>query len=564
MPHRSTALNTLALVLVVGLIASAWLSFGPRQLGGQATYAVIQGTSMEPMLHANDLAIVRAKGRYEVGDVVAYRSAELDRLVLHRIVERDAGHFILKGDNNDFLDSARPTTQQIAGELALHVPKAGQLLQRLRSPAGLLILLGLGGIVVRGGRRRRAASGGEPDGAGNPGPRPLRSSLASASRSVRPEQLQRAIGLAGGAIALLALVSVVAFSRASVETVESQDLYEQTGTFSYAAEVAESPAYDSTTVTDGQAIFTSLVNEIDFSFDYRLNSDVSHSVDGTASLAARVTDGKGLVRTLPIAESQPFSGDTTTLGGSLALRELESLIARIEDATGATSDSYFVTLAARVDLSGMIGGAAIVDSFAPEVVFRLDATRLALAQSDVGDDGAKALSHTQRGSGPETVAATFRILGFEPHVDTVRRTSVFGALLAAVALMVLLGMRRLRHAAEQEEIAAPRDSSRALVANGEPSDACSVSLADMDDLIRVAIERGQLVLQRDRPDRTQYFVDDGSVRYEYSVTKPLVESSDVRPTGDFASNELRAWLPLAARFSRRRTPSARPKRATVT
>ena len=38
------------------------------------------------MLDAGDLVLVRSTGSYEIGDVVAYRNADLHQVVLHRIV----------------------------------------------------------------------------------------------------------------------------------------------------------------------------------------------------------------------------------------------------------------------------------------------------------------------------------------------------------------------------------------------------------------------------------------------------------------------------------------------
>ena len=553
MRQRQTALKTAAAMLTIGLIVCGWLLLGPRQLGGPATYAVIEGNSMEPMLHANDLAIVRDKGSYEVGDVVAYHSAELDRLVLHRIVERDGQNFILQGDNNDFLGSAQPSSEQIAGELALRLPRAGQLVKRLRSPAGFLILLGLGAIVLRGGRRRRGTASESADRGADASAGRVRSSLADASRRVRPEHMQTVLGVAGGAVVLLALVSALAYSRPTVETVEKPDLYEQTGTFSYSAEVDESPAYDSTTVGAGEAIFTSLVDEVEFTFDYRVASDAPRRVSGSAVLVARVTDGKGLVRTLPIAESQEFSGDLASLRGTLSLRELESLVGRIEAATDTTNDTYFVTLAADVALSGRVGEVSIDDAFAPELLFRLDAARLALAQSGVGDDGSNALVQTQLGTGPQTVAATFRVLALEPRVETIRHAGVAGALLASLVLIGGLGFKGLRRTAERGVRTPRRGRSPERAGRDVMSEDRCVALADMDDLVSVATERGQLVLRRDRPDCTQYFVDDGSVRHEYTVTKPLVEKSGAPQTSTFTNSELGEWLPLAARFSSRQS-----------
>ena len=42
--------------------------------------------------------------------------------MLHRIVRVDGGRFVLKGDNNGFLDEERPTEEQILGTLSVRTP----------------------------------------------------------------------------------------------------------------------------------------------------------------------------------------------------------------------------------------------------------------------------------------------------------------------------------------------------------------------------------------------------------------------------------------------------------
>ena len=63
---------------------------------------------MEPGFHTGDLAVLRSADSYSIGDVVAYRSASLDTIVMHRIVSGNADGFVTQGDNNDWLDDDRP------------------------------------------------------------------------------------------------------------------------------------------------------------------------------------------------------------------------------------------------------------------------------------------------------------------------------------------------------------------------------------------------------------------------------------------------------------------------
>ena len=158
-----------ASILAVVALAGAWMFFAPTQLGGGTSYAIIVGNSMEPKIHRGDLAVVRKQSAYRVGDVVLYDSRELGTKVLHRIVRVDGGRFVLKGDNNSFIDAEHPTEEQIVGSLWVTAPAVGRAAEWLREPlhsallVGLVTLIALGGGVGAGASLRK---GSQPPGAG--------------------------------------------------------------------------------------------------------------------------------------------------------------------------------------------------------------------------------------------------------------------------------------------------------------------------------------------------------------------------------------------------------------
>ena len=127
-----TALLTVAMVW-------GWVLLAPGQFGGQASFVMVAGASMEPALHQGDLVIVRQAQVYQVGDVAAYHHP-LVGPVIHRITDREGPRFVLKGDNNAWLDSHSPTAAEIIGKSWLVIPGAARLLTQLRSPAGLAML----------------------------------------------------------------------------------------------------------------------------------------------------------------------------------------------------------------------------------------------------------------------------------------------------------------------------------------------------------------------------------------------------------------------------------------
>ena len=133
----------------------------------------VAGVSMEPGMHTGDLAIVHARGDYDVGEVVAFQVPDDESgqrpYVIHRIIAEKDGVFTLRGDNNDHDDPWDVRAQDIAGRLWFHAPGAGTWVARLSDPVVLAALLAsLTAFLVcigpdetdrppRAGRRRRKA-----------------------------------------------------------------------------------------------------------------------------------------------------------------------------------------------------------------------------------------------------------------------------------------------------------------------------------------------------------------------------------------------------------------------
>lgn len=110
--------STVAVAVIV------WMFLWPLGLGGNASYVVVSGPSMEPTYHTGDLVIARQKPDYEAGDIVVYRTEYGN--VIHRIVSGDRDGYVLQGDNNETIDQWQPTDADVMGEAWLHIPAMGK------------------------------------------------------------------------------------------------------------------------------------------------------------------------------------------------------------------------------------------------------------------------------------------------------------------------------------------------------------------------------------------------------------------------------------------------------
>lgn len=135
-----SGIGLLSLVVLVGAGALSWV--------------VTTGDSMQPRFTAGDVVVTRPTGEYRIGDVVAYDSPDLGRVVLHRIVDVEDGRFVTQGDDNDWVDSYRPAPAEVTGRELVHLPGLGRLARPLFDPVVAAVVVGAAAVAALGGPRR--------------------------------------------------------------------------------------------------------------------------------------------------------------------------------------------------------------------------------------------------------------------------------------------------------------------------------------------------------------------------------------------------------------------------
>lgn len=389
-------LQKVAAAAALMLVVAAWLLLAPAGLGGQVTYVVTDGVSMEPHFVDGDLVAVREQDSYDVGDVVAYKSRELGRIVLHRIVDVRDGRYVFKGDNNDWTDTETPTEADLVGEEYFAVSGGGKKLEWLRKPrnasvfAGALALIGLAGTRSR---RKRTI--------------PLPQSEGLARLVARHGETMTSAG--GAAFVVLVALAVVSFVRPSPQVVTTTIPYEQTGGFSYVAAAPGAEAlYGKARATTGQPLYLRLIDTVDVRFDYSMNTRGEAEFVGTGSLVATVGDADGWTHEIVLQEPSRFDGTSTRLAGTLDIRELTRATRRAALISGVDQDFYAVDVRAEVRVIGTVAGRELNETLQAVMPMQLDPLRLKVlpvtAPSEPGDGPADSF-HTSA-AGEVTIERT--------------------------------------------------------------------------------------------------------------------------------------------------------------
>ena len=153
--------------MATGGIVALWFGLAPTSIGGDYSYVVVHGNSMEPHLAGGDIVLLRRERQYGIGEVVAYRDPVLGP-VLHRIEAKQRDRFVMRGDNRERIDAYAPLPEDILGRetavwrRGLSVVLAVTSMRSLLTLAAAVVAIGIATqLRSRSGqpRYRRAHSG---------------------------------------------------------------------------------------------------------------------------------------------------------------------------------------------------------------------------------------------------------------------------------------------------------------------------------------------------------------------------------------------------------------------
>lgn len=472
---------------------------------------------MEPRINEGDLVVLKT-GSYGIGDVVGYQSKALQRVVMHRIVEDSPEGYVTQGDNNDWLDTDRPTDADVIGKEWLHVPGAGKWLVKARSPGVAALLLGLLTLTFFLGnekKKRRARTGKGPE-----VPRIALDSLTSSQKTM----------LAGCGVAALIffLLAAISFRQPLVSPISADAAYEHVGDFDYSAQVEPNPVYPGGKVEPGRPVFLRLVDQLDVSFTYQLSSKAPHKVSGQAMMFARIRGATGWTKAIPISRIRAFEGDQVKLDGTLDFDKIQSVSKTVQDITGLTESEQVVELVPRIDVQGQVAGESISEQFTPTLAFQMDTYQFRVAAGTpeaAAAGGAPALSDPLHQTEPGEVSVSdirsnsLNLLGASVGIRSARTVSLLGLLAAAIAAAVLwLRFSRPAHRDESALIAAqygewliPIESSQAQ------SQQKIVRVKSIEALVRLAELYERMILHQEGETSHTYLVEEEGVVYCYQT-----------------------------------------------
>jgi len=483
-------------------VMAAWLTLAPTQLGGQVSYVIVDGNSMETKFHLGDLVLMRKASAYQIGDAVTYQNAELGRYVFHRIVNTNLERFVIKGDHNAWLDSYQPTREEIIGKLWLHVPRLGKAIEWLRRPINLAIAIALlGGILMS----NMLIQSSKPAKAEN--------------RSFTPPAGIQEITLYAFGFLALAFVGlgIIGFTRPLTRTADNIP-YQQDGTFFYSATGAPD-VYDTNVVHSGEPVFPKLTCFLNLGFAYNLQGDQLQDISGKHQLYARVMDEQsGWQRTLPMTAETEFVGNSYMTMATLDVCQVEALVSLVEQQTGLHQNTYTLEIVPHVDVTASIEGNQIYDSFEPSLAFRFDEVHFYLATDNTQ---AEPLHITKESliKNSNMQANTLPLLGLNPEVGTVRAIALLGLGLSLSGLLILAGYFYTAAQGSPQARIQLKYGSLLMDVHERVLEPFSpvIDVRRIEDLAKIAERQNTMILHMTRDLLDTYLVQSSGMTYRFAV-----------------------------------------------
>ncbi len=531
--------------------------FWPASLGGDVSYVIVSGKSMQPTMNAGDLAIVREQSSYEEGDIVAFRVPEGEdgegAIIIHRIVGGDAeSGFILQGDNRESTDRWHPRSEDVIGSTWFHVGGAGEWARKLYEPLGRGAIVGIMAIFLMVGHdlnddaKKQRRRGGQR----------MRQPKTSPQMFIPgPTGLWAGAGvLAAVGVGFVALAGYSFLQPATESDFVVSQQFEHTAEYEYTVSMEPSTLYpdgvmgpisatdadrqtpaadpvttDTSATTDSSpgAIYMTLAQRLDLSFTYALES--TDAIEGAAGELSAVleigTRDAGWTRSEQILEPTPFTGGSTSATLPVDLTAITALIDKVEDETSFLSPTYSITITPTVEIAGLIGDDAFDESYSSPFSMTLNGTGLT-PDEDLFRRDAREFSAL------ETSTNSVAVLG-----TSVSSTRSIASLAAVVALAAAGGLAALAYfgigRGENAQIQARYGSMLISVTDADRQHTPHrVRVAAISDLVRLARRDAGVILHEvGKPGSDLYFVDEGTISYEYEVASPAPGEASLQREG---------------------------------
>ena len=372
--------NIKSLIFTLAIVAVAWILFAPVQLGGNVSYVIINGESMEPEIYQGDLVVARQHTKYEIGQSVVY-THPMFGYVFHRIVDKEIDGFILKGDNNDWLDTYHPTKDEIEGTYWFVIPKAGSIIRFLRLPVNFVlfsfVMVFIIGILFRMQNHSKLKK------------KKGKMLMSDTQNPTGSRDNHMDIFFLSFILMLIGIIlAVVSYTKPLEKEIADDIFYSNTSTFSYSG-TDEAGIYDRTGINTGDPIYPSLTCNISMSYGYKFSSMTATAEDykkiqGSINVYAVISDPDGWRRSFLLVPDYNFQGRVVRSELSVDICRILDVVEEKEELTQTDVRFYTLSIIPTVTVIGELESVPFDDEYQPIINFEINESVLKLADAETG------------------------------------------------------------------------------------------------------------------------------------------------------------------------------------
>ena len=298
-------------------------------------------------------------------------------------------------------------------------------------------------------------------------------------------------------------------------------IFEERGTLGYTAKGAPG-IYDTQLATAGDPVFTSIADEMFFTFDYDLEGGMPTAlmsdVKGTARLDVELSAANGWKRGVSIVPETPLKGTNTKIVGTLSLRELRKIVDQTEAAVGVGFAQYRVRITESAKGTARVSGQGVNLDFRKQVAFTMDKFQVAV---NSGENLVQSQSGTVSTTIREPWVVKVPMIGLPISYEWIRFSSLLSVFIAIGGLLAMGVVTRLTEQAGEAALIDARYADLLVPTDAEAIDFGGqlVGVAQFEALARMARRTQGSILHCRVPLGDQYLLVEPGVTYLYSVAR---------------------------------------------
>jgi len=332
-------------------------------------------------------------------------------------------------------------------------------------------------------------------------------------------------------ILLLLLIAVIlafiSFSKPITQETTSNIEYENKGSFDYFA-ITSDAVYKEGYLESGDKVFRLLTDSINIVFQYQLEIEQPVLAYGTYHVVVEVSDASGWSYPIELVPVTDFTGTNFSVSSVLELNQVQQVIDNLEDQTGITNSTYYLTLHPEIDLQGTVSQEQFEIGFSPSLTFLIDDLSMRLLNQDK-DTLADLLNPSEEGTIPEAkvVGNTISFLCFHFNILVLRIVSVYGIIFT----MLLLVWFNKKYANTQNSdsismLKAQYGISFVDIKNDFLPSQQKIEIPNMEELAQIAGDEGSRIYHYDQDGVDHYYAvahNNADLFYHFQVSHINIE-----------------------------------------